>query len=92
MMMMMMMMMIIIIIHMWNKNKSDMVRHYIYNIGTILNIVKDKEYFLLSDVGSTYLNVVSLCGPHAELSVLIHSHSSLCFRATVFLGYVIPAA
>jgi len=70
-----------------------MLRHYIYNIGTILmTSLKDKEYFLFSDVGSTYLTVISLCGPHAELSVLINSHRSLCFRATAFLGYVIPAA
>jgi hypothetical protein len=79
-----MMMMMIIIQRMWNRNKSDMVRRYIYNIGTILTSLKDKEYFLLSDVGSTYLTVVLLCGPFAELSVLIHSHSSLCFRTKFF--------
>jgi len=43
-----------------------MIRHHIYNIGTILTSLKDKEYFLLSNVGRTYLTVVSLCGPHAE--------------------------
>jgi hypothetical protein len=69
---------------MWNKNKSDMERRYIYNIGTILTSLRDNEYFLLRDVGSTYVTVVSLCGQLAELSVLIHSHSNLCFRAIVF--------
>ena len=69
---------------MWNKNKSDMIRCYIYNIGTILTSRRNNEYFWLRDVGSCYLSVVPLCGQLAELSVLIHSHNSLCFKATVF--------
>jgi hypothetical protein len=69
---------------MCNKNKSDMIRRYIYNIGTILTSRRDKEYFLFRDVGSTYLTLVPLCGQLAELSVLIHSRKSLCFRATFF--------
>jgi hypothetical protein len=69
---------------MYNKNKSDTLRRYVYHISTILTSLRDNEYFLLSDVGSTYLTVVSFCGQLTELSVLIHSHSSLYFRATVF--------
>jgi hypothetical protein len=68
-----------------------MLRHYIYNIGTILTSLRDNEYFLLSDVGSTYLTLVSLCGQLEELSTLIHSHGS-CISKLQFLGYVIAAA
>jgi hypothetical protein len=69
---------------MWNKNKSDIVGRYIFNIGALLTILRDNEYFLIRDVGSTYLSVVLLCGQLVELSVFIRSHSSLCFRATDF--------
>ena len=36
-----------------------MVRWYIFDIGSILISVRINEFFLLRDVGSTYLNVVA---------------------------------
>jgi hypothetical protein len=44
---------------MWNRKKSDMVRCYIFSIGTILTSQRDNEFFLLRDVGTTYLTVGS---------------------------------
>ena len=35
--------------------QNDMVRWYIFDIGTILIILRTEEFFLLPDVGSTYL-------------------------------------
>ena len=54
------------------------------NVDTILISLKDKEFYSLRDVGSTYLTVVALYEQLAELSVLIHSHSIWWFRVTIF--------
>ena len=59
---------------------------YFFDINTSMISLSINDFFSLRDVGSTDLTVVVWWGMLVELSVLIHPHSSLCFRiAFLFL-------
>ena len=68
--------------------QNDMVRWYVFDIATILISIRIGEFFILRDVGSTYLTVLASFGQLAELSQLISSTQPFVFQIYNFLREV----
>ena len=65
----------------------DMVRWYIFDIGTIMTSLRINEFSSLHGVGRTYMAVVTWCEQLVELSQLISSAQQFAFQSCNFFFF-----